>query len=240
MTTRVTATYRTDDDERTSGEVFSRWVDEAEKHWRAGDYRWMAEYAKGERVLEVGCGAGYSTLALAQAADSVLVLEPNAQCRAHAQRLLATEVAPFIPGFLDADVCAIDDATKSKIDSFSPSAVVCWLMGSAKMRSPSPSEQREIRLAIHRKVGELGTKLPSVSTIHFADRTAFPWQLKSTARETLTYLHNSGTLIGLPFSCSYEDATFRKLNELDWMKSTRINSMRIAPCIAFAIAKRQI
>lgn len=238
MTTNETASRQSDEHDDASGEVFARWVKEAERHWRAGDYHWMAGYAKGERVLEVGCGAGYSTLALTQAADSILVLEPSVQCRAHTKQLLATAKLTTGPAFLNSSVHEIDDAVSGEINLFSPSIIVCWLMGSADETSVRPYAPQERRLSIHRKVGELASRLPSVSAVQIADRTAFPWQLKTLARKTLTNFHNSTTFIDLPFSCSDADARFRKLDELGWKKTAHRNSLGVAPCIGIAIAKR--
>lgn len=220
-------------------EVFARWAREAEQHWRAADYHWMASYTKGERVLEVGCGAGYSTLALSHTAASVLVVEPWAQCRAHTTQLLMSANLPVRPTFIDADIRAIDSTARSAMDSFSPTVIVCWLMGSADRPSTPLHEIQGERLAIHRKVGELAAQLPSVSAVHFADRTAFPWKLKNVARETLTRLHNLTTFIDLPFSCIHEDVRFRKLDELSWIKSIQRNSLGIVPCIGMAVAKRR-
>lgn len=235
---KETATQQLNDDDQLGGEVFARWTKEAEHHWRAGDYHWMAGHTKGARVLEVGCGAGYSTLALTQAADSVLVVEPSAQCRAHTSRhLTSAKLSP--PAFIAADVRVIDGAARSEMDSFAPSVIVCWLMGNSDSPSTGLHELQEKRLAIHRKVAELAAQLPSVSAVHFADRTAFPWQLKNLARETLSRLHNSATLIDLPFSCRYEDARFRKLSELGWKNPRHRNSLGVAPCIGMAIAKRR-
>lgn len=53
----------------------------------------LAEIGPGDLVLEIGCGAGYSTAVLAQLAETVVALESNEELAARAAETLAKEGA---------------------------------------------------------------------------------------------------------------------------------------------------
>ena len=47
-------------------DYINRWKKNAEQHFKDGDYDWVAslvEKSGAQRILEIGCGVGYSTLA---------------------------------------------------------------------------------------------------------------------------------------------------------------------------------
>ena len=47
----------------------ARWTVNAKQHFDNGDYSWVCDLIKDppyHRILEIGCGAGYSTLSLLQ------------------------------------------------------------------------------------------------------------------------------------------------------------------------------
>ena len=53
-------------------EFIAYWEQEGEAYVRRGDYAWMAGLVPGQRVLEIGCGVGYATAALAARGLDVL------------------------------------------------------------------------------------------------------------------------------------------------------------------------
>ncbi|MFA7891943.1 class I SAM-dependent methyltransferase [Pseudomonas putida] len=68
------------------------WGINSEGHLAQGHYTWMAERVKGfPRTLEIGCGVGYSTLALLQQGHTVVCVEENPQCIAATRKRLADE-----------------------------------------------------------------------------------------------------------------------------------------------------
>jgi SAM-dependent methyltransferase len=199
---------------------FVRWQQEAEKHWRAGDYAWMAGLVDAQaRVLEVGCGVGYSTLALSERVGALMTIEPDADCRAIAEaRLREAGTKPV--HFVGDAVGALPEVADSGIRDFAPDWMVCWLMGAADaaldaMLPPAQAVQKH-REAVHRQAAELAARLPSVKVVQFVDRTAFPWKIKDTARETLAMYHAATTFAGLPFSPDIKGAIYRKLDERMW------------------------
>lgn len=211
---------------RASAPVFARWQQEAEKHWQAGDYAWMAERVPAVRVLEVGCGAGFGTLALAPRASALMVIEPDADCiesavaRQHEASLSRGMSGRALPTFLQAGASAMDAAVRQRIEAFAPQWIVCWLMGgddTALDKSLPPAQAVQIyRETVHRQVGELAASLPSVEAVHLVDRSAFPWKIKDTARETLVLYHQATTFAGLPFRIDRDDTLYRKLETRAW------------------------
>jgi len=60
-------------------DYIKRWNKNAKQHFMDGDYDWVAslvEKAGAQRVLEIGCGVGYSTLALANRGVKTLSIDP--------------------------------------------------------------------------------------------------------------------------------------------------------------------
>jgi SAM-dependent methyltransferase len=204
---------------------FVRWQQEAEKHWRAGDYAWMAGLVDaGARVLEIGAGVGYSTLALSQRAAAVWTIEPDASCRAIAEARLREAGAPGV-NFVAAELGALSEEDEAEIKAFAPDWVVCWMMGAsdAALDASLPPAQavQKHREAVHRHVAELAARLPSIEVVQLIDRTAFPWKIKDTARETLAMYHAATTFAGLPFQSHTRDAVYRKLDERLWSTGGR-------------------
>jgi protein-L-isoaspartate(D-aspartate) O-methyltransferase len=79
-----------------------------------------------DRVLDVGCGFGYSAAVLAQLAAQVIALEENADIAAHARKALADEskvevvTGPLAEGYAAAapyDVIVLEGATEVEPDA---------------------------------------------------------------------------------------------------------------------------
>lgn len=202
--------------------AFVRWQQEGEKHERAGDYAWMAERLSGGRVLEIGCGVGYGSRALQARGHAVLAIEPEADCIAIAAARCGEAARPSGDSveFLQASVDGLDDTQRARIADFAPEWVVCWLMGAPEgaldASLPPAQAVQKYREAVHRQVAELASRLPSVRGVQLCDRTAFPWKIKDTARQTLVFYHQATTFAGLPFSMTVTDAVYRKLDERNW------------------------
>ena len=224
--------------------AFVRWQAEGDKHWRAGDYAWMAERVAARRVLEIGCGAGFGTLALAQRGISTLVVEPLSDCIAIAgarvRDAAGQDAAPA--NFIQAAVGELDGSARERIREFSPEWIVCWLMGAEETEFdqdlPIAQAVQQHREAVHRQVAELAADLPSVAAVHLVDRTAFPWKIKDTARETMVLYHQATTFAGLPFSVGRPDTLYRKLDPLQWPAPSGRASAGIVPVLGSVIARR--
>jgi predicted RNA methylase len=225
---------------------FKRWRDEAEKHARAGDYAWMAGLVEGARVLEIGCGAGFGTAALAALpARRVLVLEREAEVLAAAQTHLAEAGLATNCEWMAGDVIALSDEALGRIRAFAPDWIVCWMMGvpdeALDKALPHPRAVQQALQQTHRALGELAAKLASVQVVHLVDRTAFPWKIKDTARETLVMVHSATSFAGSPFTCAKADAIYRKLDPITWPQGVARGAAGLAgvvPVLGSLVARR--
>jgi SAM-dependent methyltransferase len=224
--------------------AFVRWQAEGEKHWRAGDYAWMAERVDAKRVLEIGCGSGFGTLALAQRGIAAMVVEPLSDCIAIAAARVrdAGMVDAPAPTFLQCAVGELDAPALDRIRDFAPEWVVCWLMGveesALDVALPAAQAVQQHREGVHRQLAELAAALPSASAVHLVDRTAFPWKIKDTARETLVLYHQATTFAGLPFTLVRADTLYRKLDERQWPALSGRAPAGVVPVLGSLIARR--
>jgi len=80
---------------------------------KQNDYKWMTEFIREYHVvLEIGCGTGYSTLALAKDGHHVISIEKDKECLSHAKELIKNngleDRVTFIENdFFDCDFSAI-------------------------------------------------------------------------------------------------------------------------------------
>ena len=198
----------------TVAEFLAYWEDEGQAYARRGDYDWMASLVPGRRVLEIGCGIGLATQALARRGLPVLAIDVLPECLAATQARVSGEAVQL----LQADVAALDEAQHSTIADFAPDTVVCWLMGApADVTGASAGDGgmavATYREKAHRAVAELAARLPMVTALHLVDRTAIPWQAKDIGRDTLVRYHNDKTLAGLPFAGNRQHALYRRLGD---------------------------
>lgn len=70
--------------EAAEKEYISHWRLNAKQHFDDGDYKWLCNFIKnhvgdGCGIAEIGCGAGYSTLAFVQNGFDVVAIDTNSQ-----------------------------------------------------------------------------------------------------------------------------------------------------------------
>jgi len=109
----------------TVAEFLGYWETEGAAYVRHGDYDWMAALVPGKRVLEIGCGLGFGTQALANRGLAVLAIDTLDECLAASQQKTEGQAVSF----LLADVCSLNEVQRQSISDFAPDGVVCWLMG---------------------------------------------------------------------------------------------------------------
>lgn len=228
-------------------EFIAYWQAEGARYARAGDYDWMAGQIPGKRVLEIGCGVGFGSAALAGRGLEVLALDRLDACLAVARARLAGRDAVR---FLQADLENLETAAHAEIAAFQPDSIACWLMG-----APSDAEypDREtaaqavaaFRERMHRRVAELAASLPEVRYVHLVDRTAIPWQAKDLGRDVLVRYHLNSTFAGLPFTAERRDALYRKLaDDSDPAQFSKLRQAdprlrQVVPTLASLVARRQ-
>ena len=72
-------------------DYIKHWKKNAEQHFKDGDYDWVAslvEKSGAQRVIEIGCGVGYSTLALANRGIQTLSIDPIPEAISATKELL--------------------------------------------------------------------------------------------------------------------------------------------------------
>lgn len=222
----------------TVTEFIGYWETEGQSYVRRGDYAWMAALVPGRRVLEIGCGVGFATQALAARGLTVLALDALPECLvATRARVTGKDVA-----FMSAEVTALTDAQRAELEAFAPETVVCWLMGApADTTGATPGDAGraviDYREKIHRAVAELAAALPSVQALHLIDRTAIAWQAKDIGRDTLLRYHGGKTLLDLPFTANRKHALYRKLD--DNMINAHPSMRGVVPTLASLLAERK-
>lgn len=99
-------------------------------------YNWMQKKIENYNIiLEVGCGTGYSTLALLANGHKVIALEKNNECIKKATELIQQK-GYSVGKIPDADVCFIETDVVTKefylgvLKDLQFDAVICWNVGS--------------------------------------------------------------------------------------------------------------
>jgi len=227
----------------TVAEFIGYWEAEGQNYVKRGDYDWMAALVPGRRVLEIGCGVGFATQALAARGLAVLAIDSLAECLAATQaRVEGRDVA-----FLAADLTALNDEQRAVIAAFAPDTVVCWLMGAPSETTGATTTDggravAAYREKIHRLVAELAASLPGVTALHLVDRTAIPWQAKDIGRDTLVGYHAGKTLLDLPFVAERRNALYRKIEDnalaMAHMRKSHPSLKSVVPTLASLLAER--
>lgn len=220
------------------------WEAEGQAYVRRGDYEWMASLVPGRRVLEIGCGVGFATQALAGRGLTVLSIDALAECLAATRR----RVEGGDVTLMQAELTALSDAQRATIEAFAPETVVCWLMGApaettGAVASDAGQAVAAYREKIHRVVAELAASLPTVQALHYVDRTAIPWQAKDIGRDTLVRYHSGKTLLDLPFAAQRTQALYRKLGDstldIAQIRKTHPSLKSVVPVLASLLAERK-
>lgn len=102
-----------------------------DKHY----YNWMRKKVENYiTVLEIGCGTGYSTLALLESGHKIIAIDKNRECIEKAKKLVK-QGGYSIGNLPDADVMFIEadiavEESQLKILSLCFDVVICWNVGS--------------------------------------------------------------------------------------------------------------
>ena len=92
-------------------------------------YDWMIENIVGQHcVLEIGCGTGYSTLALLEKGFNVVAVEKNIECLNKAKRLVTEKGLGDNVIWLEGDIVS-EEFRKNLIDQYDFDIVICWNIG---------------------------------------------------------------------------------------------------------------
>ena len=228
----------------TVAEFLGYWEAEGQHYVRRGDYEWMAVLVPGRKVLEIGCGVGFATQALAARGLNVLAIDALPECLAATQARVAGREVTLLP----AEVLALTAGQRAQIEAFAPDVVVCWLMGApADVTGATATDGGKAVIAyrekIHRAVAELAASLPTVRALHLVDRTVIPWQAKDIGRDTLVGYHAGKTLLDLPFAAERKNALYRKIDdnsvEIERIRKSHPSLKSAVPVLASLLAERK-
>ena len=116
-------------------EYTMQWDVSAEHFYNKGYYTWMIEQINCfNTVVEVGCGTGYSSLALAKAGKKVISIEKNIECIKKAEELLKNNsISEDQVLILHGDIVE-DEFRRRIINEYDFDAVICWNVGTAWSR----------------------------------------------------------------------------------------------------------
>jgi len=229
----------------TVGDFLGYWEEEGATYARHGDYDWMASLVHGRRVLEIGCGVGFGTVALASRGLAVFAIDSLAECLEATRSKLSPLAAEVT--LLAAEVTALAPEARAAIERFAPDCVVCWLMGAPSDTTGASAADggkavAAYREKVHRAVAELAASLPGVRALHLVDRTAIPWQAKDIGRDTLVSYHGGKTLLDLPFKAERRNALYRKLEDnsaqFAGLRRTHPSLKSVVPTLASLLAER--
>lgn len=217
--------------------TLARWETEAGELAHAGVYDWLVSRVPGSRVLEIGCGFGYSSLAIARGGKQLFALDNRMDCLEATQK----KIPEALYGL--ADVQHYDERLLGDLNDFAPDAVVCWLAG-----APADALPRDVppayavmqhRLALQQAVVRLAYRLPSVQSVHLADRSAFPWKMKEAGRQTLAKMITTAVILDMPFVVSEANVQFRKIDDGAMLLNAASGPLRgIVPVVGEATLKR--
>lgn len=109
----------------------NQWNTSAEYFYSKGYYSWMADkLVSYTTVLEIGCGTGYSTLALLEKGFKVIAVDKNPKCIEHAKELVhAKGYTDEKVVFIEGDI-ALDNTRDELVSKYQFEAVTCWNVGS--------------------------------------------------------------------------------------------------------------
>lgn len=109
----------------------TQWNVSAQYFYEKECYAWMADKLNGYgTVLEIGCGTGYSTLALAEKGHNIIAVDKNSDCINKAKSLFSKrgyneEKVTFLEGDIADDIFR-----ENLIQKYDFDVVICWNVGS--------------------------------------------------------------------------------------------------------------
>ncbi|MCE0917392.1 class I SAM-dependent methyltransferase [Pseudomonas sp. NMI760_13] len=197
----------------TQAQYAQEWKVDAEHISNDGHHFWMAEQLGPQNlVVEIGCGAGASTLALAKK-SRVICIESNPTlvelCK---DNLLANNVSVQVvstPELTEATSqvvivhCDIFDLSiEQYLKAMKPTAIACWLIGAApetiaknidkELEDFTGAEMAFYRKKVHSRAYKLGANiLEPKGVIHIVDRIGIrSWNEKDFVRMAVVEMHS--------------------------------------------------
>lgn len=215
----------------------NEWEENAHYFSDNGHYKWMLDQLGGaELVMEIGCGAGLSTLSLATAGKKVISIEVNQPASIAAKtRLEKNGISVELIQLKDLQrsiswsehqvkiLCCdvFDEEALKHIPRDSAEAIICWMTGShpehianvlnLNYKDFEGGEMAEFRIKVQARCYELGRSTLKIGgVVHIVDRAAMmSWNDKDELRDVLVIKQSE--LAGNFYSISKPDTFFRKI-----------------------------
>lgn len=109
----------------------TQWNESAKYFYETKRYQWISEkLVEYDIVLEIGCGTGYSTLALVEAGHTVIAVDKNLECLEKAKALVEQQGKLGKVCFLEGDI-AEDGFRKFLSEKCKFDVVICWNIGTS-------------------------------------------------------------------------------------------------------------
>jgi protein-L-isoaspartate O-methyltransferase len=202
----------------TADEYAAQWQENSKFFSENNYYDWMAScLGQSATVVEIGCGSGRSTLALAKVTNRVIAVEVN--------QTLANAAAKYLnDNSILAEVIRIEDMPTSfplsnnhkvtiivsdvfdsrlddLLSTVKVDAISCWLIGAnpaliathleKNVESFTGPEMSKYRELIHKRIYDLGISLlEKGGVVHITDRMAI-WSNKDSSRLELARHHRN-------------------------------------------------
>ena len=115
---------------REKTEYAVQWNISAQYFYERGYYTWMAEKLSGyDTILEIGCGTGYSTLALVEKGYKVIAVDKNLECLNKARALLdEKDTNDDRIVFVEGDIVE-ENFRETLLHNYNFDAIICWNVG---------------------------------------------------------------------------------------------------------------
>ena len=114
-----------------------------------------------------------------------------------------------------ADIRQVPELLVADLNEFAPAAMILWLAGAPADDLPRDVPEQyavmQYRLAFQQAAVALAGQVKSISHVHLADRTAFPWSMKDAGRATMAQLITTSIIGSSPFTVTQSDVQYRKL-----------------------------
>lgn len=231
------------------------WAESSIHFNKNSHYRWMVEQLGcAEIVIEIGCGVGYSTHAIAKKPDrKIFVIESNKKliddtvdyllCNNISLEVVqspqdAIERINFVQVVLiHANIFEIGEQLKVLSNKFD--ALVCWLIGTdilnicnqldKDFNKIENSDFGTYRQNMHAFCYELGEHiLKKRGFCHMVDRVKIKsWEVKNSARNTLIEEHKR--LVSQNYTIDFENTSFRKSGNFKTSQMRYVLSSTVNP-----------
>lgn len=218
----------------TQEEYAKGWKEDSKYMSIDGHYNWMMEQLGTQKlVIEIGCGAGVSTLALAKK-SKVVCIESNANLveisnsyllsnNISSQIVECSELADSTAQVTIVNCDFFDKSLEKYLKSVEPTAIVCWLIGAApetvaknittdkSIENFTVLEMRAYREKLHQRIYKLGVNLlKPQGMIHIVDRSMIlSWNEKDASRMAVVEFHSE--LAGADYLIEKDNACLRRV-----------------------------